>query len=447
MTIKILDYSFDNLSDIAEYTKKIALENGASSAEVDINVSSGKSVSVRLQKLETIEQQNDKSLSVTVFIGFNKGMASTSDFNPSAIRDCVLAACQIAKYTAADNAFGLADKELYAQENRELELYHSWTKDESEIINEALACEASAMDFNTLINNSEGAQLSAAENIFIYANTNGFLNGFPSSRYYLSCSVLGGKDSSMQRDSAYSSARSYKDLKSPKEIGCEAASRTLKRLNPKKISTGVYPVIFEAPIATSIISSLVSAISGGNLYRENSFLMNSINTKIASNVLTIEEDPYLLRGNASKLFDDEGVQVKKRTVIKDGVLNDYFLSSYSARRLGMKTTGNAGGSHNLLIQNSSISFDELVTQMDKGLIVTELLGHGLNMITGDYSRGAAGLWVEGGIVQFAVEEITIASNIKDMLNNIEAIGSDKYTNGGKYTGSILIKEMTIGSNN
>ena len=447
MSINILDYSIDSLAGIAEYTKKIAAENGASSSEVDITVSSGKSVSVRLQKLDTIELHNDKSLTVTIFIGFKRGIASTSDFNLPSIKDCVLAACQIAKYTAQDKAFGLAEPDLYAKESKNLELYHTRTQSEESMISEALECENYAIEFDNSINNSEGAQLNSSSSLFIYSNSNGFMNGFPSTRYSLSCSVLGGVDSSMQRDSSYSSARSYDDLKSPKEIGEEAASRTLKRLNPQKINTGVYPVIFEAHIATSIISSLVSAISGSNLYRENSFLMNSINTKIASTKLTIEEDPFLLKGNASTFFDDEGVGVRQRTVVENGVLNGYFLSSYSARRLGMDTTGNAGGAHNLIIRDSGMSFNELVRTMDKGLIVTELLGHGLNMITGDYSRGAAGLWVEKGSVQFAVEEITIASNVKNMLQNIKGIANDTNMNGGKYTGSILIEGMTIGSNN
>lgn len=447
MSINILDYSIDSLAGIAEYTKKIAAENGASSSEVDITVSSGKSVSVRLQKLDTIELHNDKSLTVTIFIGFKRGIASTSDFNLPSIKDCVLAACQIAKYTAQDKAFGLAEPDLYAKESKNLELYHTRTQSEESMISEALECENYAIEFDNSINNSEGAQLNSSSSLFIYSNSNGFMNGFPSTRYSLSCSVLGGVDSSMQRDSSYSSARSYDDLKSPKEIGEEAASRTIKRLNPQKINTGVYPVIFEAHIATSIISSLVSAISGGNLYRENSFLMNSINTKIASTKLTIEEDPFLLKGNASTFFDDEGVGVRQRTVVENGVLNGYFLSSYSARRLGMGTTGNAGGAHNLIIKDSGMSFNELVRTMDKGLIVTELLGHGLNMITGDYSRGAAGLWVEKGSVQFAVEEITIASNVKNMLQNIKGIANDTNMNGGKYTGSILIEGMTIGSNN
>ena len=447
MSINILDYSIDSLAGIAEYTKKIAAENGASSSEVDITVSSGKSVSVRLQKLDTIELHNDKSLTVTIFIGFKRGIASTSDFNLPSIKDCVLAACQIAKYTAQDKAFGLAEPDLYAKESKNLELYHTRTQSEESMISEALECENYAIEFDNSINNSEGAQLNSSSSLFIYSNSNGFMNGFPSTRYSLSCSVLGGVDSSMQRDSSYSSARSYDDLKSPKEIGEEAASRTIKRLNPQKINTGVYPVIFEAHIATSIISSLVSAISGGNLYRENSFLMNSINTKIASTKLTIEEDPFLLKGNASTFFDDEGVGVRQRTVVENGVLNGYFLSSYSARRLGMGTTGNAGAAHNLIIKDSGMSFNELVRTMDKGLIVTELLGHGLNMITGDYSRGAAGLWVEKGSVQFAVEEITIASNVKNMLQNIKGIANDTNMNGGKYTGSILIEGMTIGSNN
>lgn len=447
MSIKVLEYSIDSLAEIAEYTKKVAYENGASSSEVDVTVSSGKSISVRLQRLDTIELQNDKSLTVTVFIGYRRGIASTSDFSAASVKNCVLAACQIAKYTAEDFSFGLADPSLYATEKKDLSLYHDWTKSENDMIEEALVCENSALEFDKLVNNSEGAQLNSSISLFIYANSNGFMDGFPSSRYSLSCSVLGGKDTSMQRDSAYSSARSYNDLKTAKAIGEEAASRTLRRLNPKKIKTGNYPVIFEAPVATSIISSLVSAISGGNLYRENSFLMNSVGTKIASEILTIDENPYLIKGNASTYFDDEGVAVNKRCVVKNGILNGYFLSSYSARRLGMKTSGNAGGAHNLIIKNSSIDFNELVKKMNTGLIVTELLGHGLNMITGDYSRGAAGFWVENGEIQFAVEEITIASNIKKMLNNITAVGNDSYTNGSKYTGSILVSDFTVGSNN
>ena len=447
MSIKVLEYSIDSLAEIAEYTKKVAYENGASSSEVDVTVSSGKSISVRLQRLDTIELQNDKSLTVTVFIGYRRGIASTSDFSAASVKNCVLAACQIAKYTAEDFSFGLADPSLYATEKKDLSLYHDWTKSENDMIEEALVCENSALEFDKLVNNSEGAQLNSSISLFIYANSNGFMDGFPSSRYSLCCSVLGGKDTSMQRDSAYSSARSYNDLKTAKAIGEEAASRTLRRLNPKKIKTGNYPVIFEAPVATSIISSLVSAISGGNLYRENSFLMNSVGTKIASEILTIDENPYLIKGNASTYFDDEGVAVNKRCVVKNGILNGYFLSSYSARRLGMKTSGNAGGAHNLIIKNSSIDFNELVKKMNTGLIVTELLGHGLNMITGDYSRGAAGFWVENGEIQFAVEEITIASNIKKMLNNIVAVGNDSYTNGSKYTGSILVSDFTVGSNN
>jgi len=447
MSIKILKYSNQSLLDIADFTNDISTKNGATSSEVEISVASGKSISVRLSKLETIELHNDKALTVTVYVGNRRGIASTSDFNLPAIKDCVLAACQIAKYTAEDEAFGLAEAHLYSKTTKDLELHHNFDATEQFLIDTATSCEAYALDFSEKINNSEGAQLNCSESLFTYANSNGFVGGFPSSRYSLSCSVLGGTGSSMQRDSSYSSTTPFDDLKSTQEVGQDAASRTLMRLNPKKIDTGTYPVIFEAPVATSIISSLISAVSGGNLYRENSFLMNSINTQVASSAITIEENPFLLRGNASTYFDDEGVMVNKRKVVDKGVLLGYFLSSYSARRLNMQTTGNAGGSHNLIIKDSGLSFDELVKKMGRGLIVTELLGHGLNMVTGDYSRGAAGLWVENGEVQFAVEEITIASNIKDMLMNIEAVATDTYTNSSKYTGSILIKEMMVGSNN
>ena len=446
MQPQILNFNYENLSDIVSHVLSVAKANGATSAEAEISVASGKNVSVRLGNLETVELNNDKSLSLTVYFGNRRGMASTSDFSSHAIEYSVKAACQIAKYTAEDNAFGLPEKSQFAIGTRDLDLFHPWKEDESIMIDRALECEEEALSFDKRIDNSEGAQMSKSDAIFVYGNSMGFLGGFPSSRFSLSCSVLASDSQGMQRYSAYSSTRSFGDLVDGKLLGREASKRALSRLNPRSIKTGKYPVIFEDPIATSIISSLVSAISGGNLYRETSFLMGSIGTKIASEALTIHEDPFLPKGNASTYFDDEGVRVQPRILVEKGVLNGYFLSTYSARRLGMESTGNAGGAHNLLIQSSDNTLEQLLAKMGTGLIVTELLGHGTNMVTGDYSRGAAGLWVESGQIQHAVEEITIAGNLRTMLANIIAVGNDTYNNSSKYTGSILIDGMMIAAN-
>ena len=443
----ILNFNHAKLLDIVSHSLSVAKSNGATSAEAEISVASGKNVSVRLGNLETVELNNDKSLSLTVYVGKRRGIASTSDFSGNAIKDCAKAAAEIAKYTAEDNAFGLPDESEFATEVRDLDLFYRWDEDEAIMIEKALSCEDAALSFDKRIDNSEGAQMSKSEALFVYSNSAGFTGGFPSSRFALSCSVLAQDNHGMQRDSAYSSTRSFSDLLEPRLIGEDAAKRALNRLNPRSIKTGKYPVIFEAPIASSIISSLVSAVSGGNLYRETSFLMESIGKKIASEKLTIFEDPFLLKGNASTYFDDEGVRVQPRVLIEKGVLNGYFLSTYSARRLKMKTTGNAGGAYNLLVQTTGQSLEQLIASMGTGLVVTELLGHGTNMVTGDYSRGAAGLWVEKGQIKHAVEEITIAGNLKLMLKNIIAVGNDTGKNSSKYTGSILIDGMMIASNN
>jgi len=445
MQIQILDFNHTKLTDLVSIALKNAKSNGATSAEAEISVAIGKNISVRLGNLETIEHNSDKSLTLTVYVGQSRGIASTSDFSRNAIDDCVKAACQIAKYTADDSAFGLPEKSQFATNVKELDLFHRWQGDESIMIEKALSCEDAALSFDGRIENSEGAQMSSSEAIFVYANSSGFVGGFPSSRFSLGCSVIAKDNQGMQRDSAFRSVRSFDDLEDEASIGHEVSKRVLKRLNSKPIKTGKYPVIFEAPVATSFISSLVSAISGGNLYRESSFLIGSIGSKIASEVLTISEDPFLLKGNASTYFDDEGVKVEPRILVEKGVLNGYFLSTYSARRLNMQTTGNAGGAHNLIVHPSKGGLDDLIDNMGTGLVVTELLGHGVNMVTGDYSRGAAGLWVEAGEIKHAVEEVTIAGNLKSMLNNVVAIGGDTYKNSSKYTGSILIGEMMIGS--
>ena len=443
--IKILNYSQDDLYDLARYVNKQAQAKGASESEVEIDVDSGTSVSVRLKELESVTLNNDKSLSITVYFGKKRGIATTSDFSKEAIESCLAAACDIAKFTGEDKAFGLASSKLYPKKDIELDLYHPFEDSQDAMIAKVLVVEKTALSFDKRISNSEGANFSTSNNLFVQANSNGFIGGFPSSRHTISCSVIAKDISGMQRDYSYSNSRKISNLQSLEEIGETSAQRALNRLMPKPIKTGRYPVIFESQVATSLVSSIVSASSGSNQYRKTSFLLNSLDKKIASESLSINEDPYLKHGNATTYFDGEGVYVKPRVVVDKGFLKGYFLSSYSARRLKMQTTGNAGGAHNLIASSSSHSFKELIKKMGRGLVVTELMGQGLNMVTGDYSRGVAGFWVEEGVIVHAVEEITIAGNMRDMLLNISNIGNDTYKNGSQYIGSVLIDEMTIAS--
>ena len=443
--IKILNYSQDDLYDLARYVNKQAQAKGASESEVEIDVDSGTSVSVRLKELESVTLNNDKSLSITVYFGKKRGIATTSDFSKEAIESCLAAACDIAKFTGEDKAFGLASSKLYPKKDIELDLYHPFEDSQDAMIAKVLVVEKTALSFDKRISNSEGANFSTSNNLFVQANSNGFIGGFPSSRHTISCSVIAKDSSGMQRDYSYSNSRKISNLQSLEEIGETSAQRALNRLMPKPIKTGRYPVIFESQVATSLVSSIVSASSGSNQYRKTSFLLNSLDKKIASESLSINEDPYLKHGNATTYFDGEGVYVKPRVVVEKGFLKGYFLSSYSARRLKMQTTGNAGGAHNLIASSSSHSFKELIKKMGRGLVVTELMGQGLNMVTGDYSRGVAGFWVEEGVIVHAVEEITIAGNMRDMLLNISNIGNDTYKNGSQYIGSVLIDEMTIAS--
>ena len=446
MDVKLFNLSKDDLYLIANKVLDIAKKYGATASEVEISVNAGKTISTRMGDLENIELNNGKSLSTTVFFGHHQGIASTSDFSNDALDSCVKAACQIAKYTSEDKAFGLADPSLYSKDVKDLNIYNSYFDSQELMIQKVLECEDYALSFDSRIVNSEGAQLSTSENLFVYLNSAGFSGGYPSSRSSLSCSVVAKGDLGMQRDYSFSSVRSYNDLLSVQLIGKDAAERAIKRLDVRPIKTGKYPVIFEAQIATSIISSMVAAISGGNLYRETSFLLNSLNTKIASDSLSIIENPFLDKGHSSSYFDGEGVNLKERSILDNGFLNGYFLSSYSAKKLEMQTTGNSGGAHNLIVSSSNKNLSELIQGIDKGLLVTELLGHGLNMVTGDYSRGAVGFWIESGKIQYAVEEITIASNLKDMLLNIKAIANDINQNSSKYTGSIMIEPMTVATN-
>lgn len=438
-------YSLDEIKQMSEDVLKVAKAQGASAAEVELSLSTGQSVSVRMGETENIEYNRDKGMAVTVYFGQQKGHASTSDLSPQALKDTVSAACNIAKYTAKDEFCGLADANLMATHVQDLDLHHPWDLSVDEAIAIAKECEAAALGIDKRITNSEGASVSTGTGFFAYSNSHGFTGGYPSSRHGISCSVIAESDENMQRDYWYSTARAAEDLESAIAIGKIAGERTVRRLDAKKIKTCQVPVLFEAPLASGLISSLVSAISGGNLYRKSSFLLNSLGKQIASPLLNIYEEPHLKKGLASSPFDNEGVATHPRQLVKDGVLQGYMLASYSARKLGMQTTGNAGGNHNLIIQSGPLDFAGLLKQMGTGLVVTELLGHGMNMVTGDYSRGAAGFWVENGVIVHPVEEITIASNMADMLKMIAAVGNDVLVQGSKQVGSILIERMTVAS--
>ena len=436
-------YSLDEIKQMSQDVLKLAKKQGASAAESEVSLSMGQNVSVRLNEVENIEYNRDKGMSITVFFGQQKGHASTSDLSQAALQDTVVAACNIAKYTAQDAYCGLADVDLMATTVPDLQLHHPWGITVDEAIALAKRCEAAALGVDKRISNSEGASVSTGEGYFAYSNSHGFTGGYPSSRHGISCSVIAEADDSMQRDYWYSTARAADDLQAVEEIGHIAGARTLRRLHSRKISTCHVPVLFEAPLASGLIGTLISAISGGSLYRKSSFLLNSLGQQIASPLLNIVEDPHLLKGLASSPFDSEGVATQPRQLVKDGVLQGYVLGSYSARKLGMKSTGNAGGNHNLLVQSGPLDFAGMLQQMGTGLLVTELLGSGVNPVTGDYSRGAAGFWVENGIIVHAVEEITIASNMRDMLKGIVGIGSDVLVQGSKQVGSILIERMTV----
>ena len=439
-------HSFDALKAIASDALAHARGKGASACEAEASDGYGQTVTVRKGEVETIEYNRDKSLSVTVYAGKQKGYASTADFAPRAIRDTVEAALAIARFTATDECAGLPDPEELAGEPKELDLFHPWELPVERAIEIAKSCEAAAFALDDRIVNSEGASVSCQQWRFALANSHGFMEGFPTSRHVLSCAVIAAEDGAMQRDDWYVSQRSPRDLPKPEAVGDYAARRALARLASRKIRTVQAPVLFEAPVASGLLGSFVSAVSGGSLYRKASFLLDSLGKEVFSPIVNLVERPHLARGPASSWFDDEGVATRDRDVVKGGVLRGYFLGSYSARKLGMKTTGSAGGNHNLILEGGELDLPGLITKMGRGLLVTELMGHGINPVTGDYSRGAAGYWVEGGEIRYPVEEITIAGNLRDMFRSIVAIGSDTLTRGSRSCGSILIDEMTIAGN-
>ena len=426
-----------------------ARQLGASDAGAEASEGCGLSVSVRKGALETVERNRDKSLGVTVYLGHKRGNASTSDFSAQAIEQTVRAAFDIARFTAEDPVAGLPDADDIAQpaEQRDLDLFHPWSTTSEQAAQLALQCEEAALQTDRRITNSEGASVSAQQSHFFSAHTRGFRGGYATSPHSLSVAPIAGRGDDMQRDYWYTSMRRAEDLASPQAVGRYAAERALSRLKSRKIATVECPVLFESPLAAGLIGSFVHAVSGGALYRKSSFLLDSLGKRVFPSHVDLTEDPHEIRGKGSAPFDEEGVRTRARKVVDAGEVQGYFLSTYSARKLGMKTTGNAGGSHNLTLRSrqtrSGDDLDAMLRKLGTGLFVIELMGQGVNYVTGDYSRGASGFWVENGRIAFPVQEITIAGNLKDMLLGIEAIGADAYTYGAKTTGSVLINRMKV----
>ena len=438
---------FEQLVDAAlAHAKKL----GASDAAAEASEGCGLSVSVRKGELENVERNKDKSLGITVYLGQKRGNASTSDFSMAAIQSTVQAAYDIARFTASDPAAGLPDPADIATRHPDLDLFHPWAITAEQAAALALECEAAALQTSPLISNSEGAGVSAQQSHFFSAHTRGFRGAYASSRHSISVAPIAGQGDQMQRDAWYSSMRDARELASAQAVGRYAAERTLARLHSRKITTRQCPVLFESPLAAGLLGAYVQATSGGALYRKSSFLQDSLGQKVLAAHVDITEDPHVRKGKGSAPFDEEGVTTRARQLVQAGVVQGYFLSTYSARKLGMRTTGNAGGSHNLTLSSrltqAGDDLPEMLRKLGTGLFVTELMGQGVNHVTGDYSRGASGFWVENGQIAYPVEEITIASNMKDMLLGIEAVGADAYNYGAKTVGSVLINRMKIAGN-
>jgi PmbA protein len=433
----------DALAAVAAQVLEVAKRGGATAAETEVSQAFGLSVTVRKDDVETIAYNRDKGIGVTVYVGTRRGHASTADFAPDAIADTVAKALTIARYTAEDDCAGLADPGLLAKAWGDLDLYHPWELSVDEAIALGRECEAAALAVDARLTNSEGATVSRHESEFVYANSNGFSGGYPSSRHGLYCSVIGEQDGAMQRDDWYASARSAADLEDAVRVGRIAGERTVRRLGARQLATLDCPVIYEAPVATGLFGHFVNAVSGGSLYRKSSFLLDSAGKQIFAPQISIREEPHLPRAAASTPFDEEGVATKPRDVVRDGVIRGYFLGSYSARKLGLVSTANAGGNHNLVIAHGDEDLAGLLRRMNRGLLVTELLGQGVNPVTGDYSRGAAGYWIEDGAIAYPVEEITIAGNLKAMYRDIVAIANDVDRRGSRHCGSVLIGSMTV----
>lgn len=443
---------FEELSDLAlSHARSLGAQDGG----IDVSEGAGLSVSVRKGELENVERNRDKSLGITLYLGQRRGNASTSDFSPAAIRRTVQAAYDIARFTAEDPVAGLPDEQDIANDYPDLDLFHPWAVTPEEAMQIALRCEAAAFATSKKISNSEGAGVSAQQSHFFTEHMRGgergrpgiFRGGYASSRHSFSVAPIAGRGANMQRDAWFSSMRSPAELASPEAVGRYAAERALSRLKPRKVATTECPVLFEAPLAAGLLGGFVQAVSGGALYRKTTFLLDSLGTQVFPDHIDILEDPHLRGGKGSAPFDDEGVRTAKRQVVEAGIVQGYFLSTYSARKLGMRTTGNAGGSHNLTLSSRLTQpgddLDAMLRKLGTGLFVTELMGQGVNYVTGDYSRGASGFWVENGQIAYPVQEITIAGNLREMLQDIVAVGADVYNYGAKSVGSVLVKRMKL----
>ena len=434
------------LRDAVSFAIETAQKAGAT-AEVGVTKVSGLSVSTRLQEIENVEFTNDGALGISVYLGQQKGNASTSDLSDEAIKNTVEAALAIAKYTSPDDCTGLADKELMAFEAPDLALYHSANVDVEQATKLALEAEKSALEYDAKIVNSNGASFNSHTGVRVYGNTHGMLQSYLSSRYSLSCSVIGGELDQLENDYEYTVSREFDALSSADWVGQNCAKKVIARLNPQKLTTREVPVIFLNDVATGLISHLTGAISGGSLYRKSSFLLDHLGKQVLPDWFQISERPHLLKRLASTPFDSEGVRTQDLEIIQDGVLQTYLLTSYSGRKMGMQSTGHAGGIHNWLVKpNLTGGLTALLRQMGTGLLVTDVMGQGVNIVTGDYSRGAAGFWVENGEIQYPVAEITIAGQLQDMLKNIVAVADDIEHRSNIQTGSILLDKMKISGN-
>ncbi len=422
---------------------KQAKAKGASQAQVVMHSNQGLDINVRNKDVETIEHVKDKAIGITVYYGQRKGKATTTDITPAALQQTVEKACKIADYTQDDDYAGLADAAVMAYDYPQLDLYYPWHIAPEEAIQLALDCEAQAMAQDKRITNSEGANISSTESVIVYGNSHGFIGDYQYSRASMTCSLIASLQGNMQRGYDYTLAVDANDLINVSELAKSTAKRTVERLGARPVKSCKVPVLFSTDVAYGLFNHFAKAVSGSSQYRRSSFLLESLDEPVFAPHITIKEDPFMAKAIASSPFDFEGVKVTPRTVVEAGVLRGYFLNSYSARKLGMQTTGHAGGMHNLLVSNSDKRFEELLKTMDKGLLVTEMMGQGINMVTGDYSRGAAGFWVEKGEIQYPVEEITIAGNLKDMYQQIVAIANDVDKKHAIQTGSVLIEQMSI----
>jgi PmbA protein len=439
---KTAEQQIDELKALSADVLTLARQQGASACEVSLSFNHGLNVNVRMGDVESIERTQDRGLGLTVYFGHSKASASTADFSASGVQATVAQACAIAKHTEADSAAGLAEAALMATDFPELDLWHPWSVTPDQAIDIAQRCEAAGRGVKG-ISNSEGASLSTGRSLSVYANSHGFVGAERGTHHSISCSLIGGSGDSMQRDYWYTTALSADQLDSAESVGAKAADRTIKRLNPRKVKTGQFPVLMVPEMARSLIGHFLGAVSGGALYRRASFLLDSQGQRLFPEWISMLEQPHLKRGLRSAAFDGDGVATRENYVVQDGVLQHYLLSCYSARRLGLQTTANAGGVHNLQVASSGQNFTDLIGGLHKGVLITELMGQGVNAVTGDYSRGAAGFWVENGEIQYPIDEFTIAGNLREMLQRIQAIGQDIDPRSHIRCGSILLEKMTI----